>query len=110
MLDYMRCSRQCQLTEENGHDLWRIMEFAMKESPQNPIETTFIVANNIRNGKAGVANIAEYAGSDICVIDIGCKKSPIYPDNPRPYFKWNTKYAKGTCHDSSGGPGDFGWV
>ena len=47
----------------------------------NPIETTFIVANNIRNGKAGVANIAEYAGSDICVIDIGCK-SPIYPDNP----------------------------
>lgn len=47
----------------------------------NPIETTFIVANNIRNGKAGVCNIAEHAGSDICVIDIGCK-SPIYSDNP----------------------------
>ena len=26
----------------------------------NPIETTFIVANNIRNGKAGVCNIAEF--------------------------------------------------
>ena len=54
-------------------------------------------------GKAGVANIAEYAGSDICVIDIGCK-SPIYPDNPDHILNGTRNMLKGTCHDSSGRP------
>ncbi len=68
----------------------RIMEFAMKEFPQNPIETTFIVANNMKWKQ--VANIAEYAGSDICVIDISCKSPPSL-DNP-PYSKCGTRNTK----------------
>lgn len=40
----------------------------------NPQETTYIVAQNILNGKTGLCAISQHVGSDVHLIDIGCKK------------------------------------
>lgn len=40
----------------------------------NPQETTYIVANNMLQGKSGLCAISQYVGSDVEIIDIGCKK------------------------------------
>ena len=40
----------------------------------NPQETTYTVARNILAGKSGLCAISKHAGSDICLVDIGCKK------------------------------------
>ncbi|MBF0777611.1 nicotinate-nucleotide--dimethylbenzimidazole phosphoribosyltransferase [Streptococcus cuniculi] len=40
----------------------------------NPQETTFIVAQNILKGKTGLCAISQHVGSDVCLVDIGCKK------------------------------------
>lgn len=40
----------------------------------NPQETTYIVANNMLQGKAGLCAISRHAGSEIRVIDMGCKR------------------------------------
>ena len=45
----------------------------------NPQETTYIVSKNILAGKTGLCAIADHAGSDIRLVDIGCKKD-LYAD------------------------------
>ncbi|MBP2621338.1 nicotinate-nucleotide--dimethylbenzimidazole phosphoribosyltransferase [Streptococcus panodentis] len=40
----------------------------------NPQETTYTVASNILAGKTGLCAISDHVGSDICLVDIGCKK------------------------------------
>lgn len=47
----------------------------------NPPETTFIVAKNILEGKTGLCAIAQHAGADVCVLDIGCRQD-IFEDSP----------------------------
>ena len=46
----------------------------------NPQETTYTVARNILAGKSGLCAISKHAGSDICLVDIGCKKD-IFEEN-----------------------------
>lgn len=47
----------------------------------NPQETTYIVSKNILEGRSGLCAIAEHAGSDICLVDIGCKRD-IFAQSP----------------------------
>ncbi|MGT2757582.1 nicotinate-nucleotide--dimethylbenzimidazole phosphoribosyltransferase [Streptococcus ovuberis] len=44
----------------------------------NPQETTYIVAQNMLAGQTGLCAISRHVGSDLCVVDIGCKRD-IYP-------------------------------
>ena len=46
----------------------------------NPQETTYTVARNILAGKSGLCAISKHVGSDICLVDIGCKKD-IFEEN-----------------------------
>lgn len=40
----------------------------------NPQETTYTVARNMLRGKTGLCAISRHAGSEVDVVDIGCKK------------------------------------
>ncbi|NEW61878.1 nicotinate-nucleotide--dimethylbenzimidazole phosphoribosyltransferase [Granulicatella sp. zg-ZJ] len=44
----------------------------------NPQETTYIVAENMLEKKTGLCAISQHVGSDVCVVDIGCKKDVGY--------------------------------
>lgn len=52
----------------------------------NPQETTAIVARNILAGKTGLCAISQHVGSDVCVVDIGCKEDIVPSGKDKIHF------------------------
>lgn len=49
----------------------------------NPQETTFIVGQNMLQGRTGLCSISDHVGSEICVVDIGCCQDLFSPSQDK---------------------------